>query len=233
METSQGARGCPPGGEIDVWCLPLVGPTTRTDELDGALTLDERHQLGRIVSEARRERTRMAWGARRLILARLLECEPRAIVIRRPRLGAPTVDARGRTLHISLSHSADRMLFAMSQTRRLGVDIERADPEADTVRLARRFFRSDEADALASLPSDRRCLAFFRAWTRKEALVKAVGGGVPSSLRSLPSGLSAPHESVVVGDVTWAFYDLAAPEPYVAALVADAADAAVRVHDAI
>jgi 4'-phosphopantetheinyl transferase len=210
--------------------LPLVGPASRTAELDGFLTDDEEARLDRIVSATRRERARTAWGARRVILARILRREPRDIVIVRHGRGAPTVDASGHSLHVSLSHSEDWMLLAASRTHRVGVDIERIDPDADVVRLARRFFPTDEADELASLPSSERHEAFFRAWTRKEAILKGVGGGVPSRLRSVPSGIARGREAVPMAGTVWSLYELAVPELYAATLAADG-QVAVVMHD--
>ena len=216
---------------VDVWCLPLVGPASRTAELDGFLTDDEEARLDRIVSATRRERARTAWGARRVILARILGREPRDIVIVRHGRGAPTVDAPGRSLHVSLSHSEDWMLLAASRTHRVGVDIERIDRATDVVRLARRFFPTDEANELASLPVDERHEAFFRAWTRKEAILKGVGGGVPSRLRSVPSGITREHEAMPMAGTAWSLFELAVPELYAATLAADG-PAAVVLHDA-
>jgi len=216
---------------VDVWCLPLVGPASRAAELGCFLTDDEEARLDRIVSATRRERARTAWGARRVILARILGREPRDIVIVRHGRGAPTVDAPGRSLHVSLSHSEDWMLLAASRTHRVGVDIERIDRATDVVRLARRFFPTDEANELASLPVDERHEAFFRAWTRKEAILKGVGGGVPSRLRSVPSGITREHEAVPMAGTAWSLFELAVPELYAATLAADG-PAAVVLHDA-
>lgn len=217
---------------VDVWCLPLVGPASRAAELGSFLTDDEEARLDRIVSATRRERARTAWGARRVILARILGREPRDIVIVRHGRGAPTVDASGRPLHVSLSHSENWMLLAVSRTHRVGVDIERIDPDADVVRLARRFFPANEADELASLPSSERHEAFFRAWTRKEAILKGVGGGVPSRLRSVPAGIGTRDEPVVMGGGVWTLCGLAVPEPYAATLAVDGA-ACVVLHNTI
>jgi 4'-phosphopantetheinyl transferase len=220
-----------PGDRVDVWCLPLVGPASRTAELSCFLTDREEAQLRRIVSATRRERTRAAWCARRVILGRLLGCRPGEVAVVRHGRGAPTVDAPGHPLHVSLSHSEDWMLFAASRAHRVGVDIEHIDPHADVVRLARRFFPADEADELASLPVDERHEAFFRTWTRKEAILKGVGGGVPSRLRSVPSGIARRREAVPMAGAVWTLYELAVPPLYAATLAADG-HAVVVLHDA-
>jgi 4'-phosphopantetheinyl transferase len=217
---------------VDVWCLPLVGPASRAAELGGFLTDDEKARLDRIVSATRRERARTAWGARRVILARILGREPRDIVIVRHGRGAPTVDASGHPLHVSLSHSEDWMLLAVSRMHRVGADIERIDPDADVVRLAQRFFTTDEAATLSALPEDEARRVFFRIWTRKEAVLKGLGGGVPSRLRAVPVGADEGRQVVRIGVSDWTLHGLAAPADYATAL-AVRGDATILTHEVL
>ena len=217
---------------VDVWCLPLLVPPAEVARLARLLPAGENACLDRIASRARRQRACIAWASRRSILARYLGCKPDEVAIVRHGRGAPTVDASGHPLHVSLSHSEDWMLLAVSRMHRVGVDIERIDPDADVVRLARRFFPANEADELASLPAAERHKAFFRAWTRKEAILKGVGGGVPSRLRSVPAGVGTQDEPVVMGGSVWTLCGLAVPEPYAATLAVDGA-APVVLHDTI
>src|SRR3546814_6085223 len=48
----------------------------------------------------------------------------------------------------------------------------------DLAAIARRFFAPAEAAALAGFPPPLHAEAFFAIWTRKEALLKAFGGGL-------------------------------------------------------
>jgi len=217
---------------VDVWCLPLVGPASRAAELGSFLTDDEEARLDRIVSATRRERARTAWGARRVILARILGRQPHDIVIARHGRGAPTVDASGHPLHVSLSHSEDWMLLAVSRMHRLGVDIERIDPDADVVRLAQRFFTTDEAATLSVLPEDEALRVFFRIWTRKEAVLKGLGGGVPSRLRAVSVGAGEGRQVVRIGVSDWTLHDLAAPADY-ATTLAVRGDATILTHEVL
>jgi len=75
----------------------------------------------------------------------------------------------------------------------LGVDAEwTGRPSVPAARLAHRFFHPDEAEALESVPRgpDRQRL-FMTLWTRKEAVLKALGLGIANHL-SLCSCLGDP-----------------------------------------
>ncbi|MEU5210230.1 4'-phosphopantetheinyl transferase superfamily protein [Streptomyces sp. NPDC020742] len=88
----------------------------------------------------------------------------------RPRL-------REGQLHASVSHSGGLIAVAVSTGAEMGVDVETVDP-AKPARLAKRVLDPAELDRFQALPGDQRPQAFFRMWTRKEAVLKATGEGL-------------------------------------------------------
>jgi len=99
----------------------------------------------------------------------------------RPRLGP----AHGSPLDFNWSHSGEHALIAIARGISPGIDIERRRPQPRALPIARRFFGSDEADALAALPEEARDAAFLEAWTAKEAVLKAHGRGIGYGLQRL------------------------------------------------
>lgn len=85
-------------------------------------------------------------------------------------------------IDFNLSHARDHVLIAVARGQPLGVDIERIDRNIDIEGLARRFYATAEADALAALPEAQRAEAFVRLWTCKEAVLKALGEGLAFGL---------------------------------------------------
>jgi phosphopantetheine--protein transferase-like protein len=73
------------------------------------------------------------------------------------------------------------MLVAVTRSDDVGVDLERMTRLADVERIAARFFARAEYDALLALPAGQRADAFFRAWVRKESVVKALGTGIAAA----------------------------------------------------
>ncbi|MCA8962447.1 MAG: 4'-phosphopantetheinyl transferase superfamily protein, partial [Planctomycetes bacterium] len=87
----------------------------------------------------------------------------------------------GRGLEFNLSHSGDIAMLAVG-ARRLGVDVERRRTSRDLDAIARRYFSPPEVDEYQSLPKSERLPAFYRCWARKEAYLKARGGGLTTPL---------------------------------------------------
>lgn len=104
----------------------------------------------------------------------------------KPVLAAPAASG----WHFNLSHSADLAVYAFSRAGDVGVDVEvlRALRESDAI--AASIFSPMERAAYASLRPGERARGFLRCWTRKEALMKALGGGFSESPQ--PRDLS-PH----------------------------------------
>ena len=104
--------------------------------------------------------------------------------------GKPSLAGSGPPpLHFNMSHTRGLALYAVSRDAEVGVDVERPRPALDTVRLARRFITSEEADRLAELDPEQRDQAFLAAWVRHEATVKCRGTGIGATdLRTLPAG---------------------------------------------
>jgi 4'-phosphopantetheinyl transferase len=121
----------------------------------------------------------------------------------------------------------------VSRDRELGVDVEFVDRRSDNEAIANRFFAEREKRALAAVPADERRVLFFRCWTRKEAVLKALGVGLTVSLDRIE--VSADRDCRLLSiDQTlgrptdWTLVDLVPAERYAAALAFQNGPATVR-----
>jgi 4'-phosphopantetheinyl transferase len=178
-------------GEICLWRASLDRIASRNPGGDRILAADEQARAARFVFE--RDRTRYAAGRAvlRIILGHYLERPPAGIAFRYEPNGKPALD--GTDLSFNISHSDGEALFALTRGRRIGVDIERIRELAEMELLARRIFSPAERDLFGKRSADLRSETFFEGWTRKEALVKAVGAGLSMDLTGLEV-LSDPDE---------------------------------------
>ncbi|HKA06227.1 MAG TPA: 4'-phosphopantetheinyl transferase superfamily protein, partial [Gemmataceae bacterium] len=112
------------------------------------------------------------------LLGHYLRLPPQEVPVLYADGGKPHLPA-GFPLQFNLSHTDGLAVYAVGQAR-VGVDVERCRPIPDADGLVARFFSRRECEQFHALPADDRPAAFLRAWTRKEAVLKAIGRGVQS-----------------------------------------------------
>lgn len=159
-----------------VWNIDLALPPDALARCRAILAPEERARADRFMRAADRDGYTASHAALRLILGRTLARPPQTLAFTAAPGGRPQLD--GADLAFNLSHSGSRALVALSREATVGVDVETLRPLPDAVRIARTHFAADETAALARLHGAQLQAAFFGLWTRKEAVVKALGGGL-------------------------------------------------------
>jgi 4'-phosphopantetheinyl transferase len=137
-------------------------------------------------------------------------------------------------LQFNLAHSADWAVFALAWERQVGIDLETAasltrSPH-ELPALAERIFSKNELAAWHALSdAETRTAAFLRAWTRKEACLKAAGLRL-DDMAKIDVGFTAPGgprkmifaRSRDEPPCAWTVHDLSMPIPFAGALVVEA-----------
>ena len=143
-------------------------------------------RLARLKHEQRRREFTVAHGLLRRELGRALDHDPSRLEFVIGEHGKPLAGRQWPDPEVSfnLSHSDGQILIAISVGRAVGIDIEQTGRALDWDRLARRYFSPRECRDLGELPAKRREAGFFACWSRKEALIKAHGGGISLELAS-------------------------------------------------
>jgi len=157
--------------------------------LEETLSAEERERADRFRFDHLRRRHIVGWGTLRRILGTLMDRAPGVLRFEREPGGKPYLAEPGAP-SFNLSHSGEHLLVGVAAEGRLGVDLEEARGFPDLEALARRTFAEEEVAELLALPSGARVGAFFRGWTRKEAFIKAVGGGLAIPLTAFAVRLS-------------------------------------------
>lgn len=182
---------------VDVHGIWLdVSPDVQ-DECSRVLTADELARSERFVNESLRCRWSMARAGLRKVLGEYCGTAAENLRFATGPNGKPFFADTRSDVHFNLSHSANLALVAVTGAGALGVDLEYQRPIPDWRRVARRFFSSRENEQLASLEECDRVGAFYRCWTRKEALIKATGEGLSARLDDFDVTLM-PHDSAKV-----------------------------------
>ncbi len=139
----------------------------------------------------------------RRVLAAYLGLPPAEVILTEGEHGRPMLaPGHEQGLGFNWSHSGDQALIAIGRHISPGIDIERARDRPRALEIARRYFTTEEATALASLSGDQRHAAFLELWTAKEAVLKALGRGIAFGLDrlSISSGSGALELQRLEGD---------------------------------
>ncbi|PRP92231.1 4'-phosphopantetheinyl transferase psf-1 [Enhygromyxa salina] len=216
-------------GVLDLWEIDLARPISESDR--DLLSDEETAKADRIIIESKRRQSYRARAELRRLLARYLDTDPRALCFSYGEHGKPALVADPEQgpapLCFNLSHSGTVGLVGVIYERpqlRLGVDVEEARPGREFASIAESFFAPDEVEVFRRLPSTEEPAAFYRAWTRKEAYLKAIGTGLSfsSTAFSISYGRDEPAQLLRTeraGDAAhrWRMADLPCPAGYAAA----------------
>ncbi|MDT8408237.1 MAG: 4'-phosphopantetheinyl transferase superfamily protein [Wenzhouxiangellaceae bacterium] len=174
--------GMPAAAEAHVWLarlenLPLMEP-------------DVPARLGERLSQQRMGQKFLL----RLLLGAYLEMPGRDVELARGRHGKPCLgpSQAGSGLTFNLSHAGRWLAIAVGRNAPLGIDIEQRGRKVRWRALARRWFSRDEADWLETLDSELASVAFLHLWTRREAIIKAMGETIAGHISAV---VLAPGES--------------------------------------
>ncbi|MFL6253975.1 MAG: 4'-phosphopantetheinyl transferase family protein [Pyrinomonadaceae bacterium] len=174
----------PVDDEVHVWRADLNRDGATLRELSEALSTDEQLRASKFYFQRDREHFVAARGTLRQLLSRYTGVAPRQLRFSYDSYGKPSLsgDAGAGPLRFNVSHSHGVALYAVTQGREVGVDLEFVREDFGGFEIAERFFSPREVSALRTLPPDARAVPFFDCWTRKEAYIKARGEGLSHPL---------------------------------------------------
>lgn len=225
FETGPPDPRLPSEGEIQVWAVSLHPSASEVDRLGRLLSPDEAARADRFRFDRHRRRYVVGRGVLRTLLGRYLDRSPTEISFRYGPNEKPYLSESGQNLEFNLSNSDDLAVVAFTRDREVGADVEKLRPLPDALDIAERFFSAGERQVLAAVPEAEREQAFFRAWTRKEAYLKAVGTGITVPLDRFDVSLAPqdpPRMLAMEGDAErgarWSLFHLEPEDGYLGAI---------------
>jgi phosphopantetheine--protein transferase-like protein len=114
-------------------------------------------------------------------LCKWFNVRPDAIGMMHNSFGKPKLTGTPGEMHFNLSHSKGISALVFDQDHEVGVDIERIDRHFDYQPIVSRYFTEKE-NRFINDPDGDSIDRFYRVWTRKEALLKALGTGITRHL---------------------------------------------------
>ena len=154
----------------------------------------------------------------RKLIAMYANCEPSMIQFGSNQFRKPILLAPSDTgLQFNMSHSDNVVIFGFGLHHELGIDIEISRTKRDLELIAESFAPSEIAK-LAMLQGSEKSDAFYRIWTRKEAVMKATGRGLALSLSSFTVSTDHTPDLISVYNQKWKICSIEVPPGVCAAL---------------
>lgn len=220
MSASAAVRWYSPFKIVDTATVVHVDLTENTaHETTASAWLNEcERERGRhFVYGGPRRRFALCRAALRAILCNRLGCENKQLEFKAAEYGKPIAMVDGMPVSVSfnVSHSGEHGLIAIAPEGRLGVDVEERVAHRNMDLLIDGVFGPSEKAELASTRGGDKIPLFFRLWTIKEALIKALGTGFsldPSTFEVPPEMFSGEMKFAMklpqAPEVTWQVEDL-------------------------
>lgn len=166
--------------EVHIWHQSLLSSPEHIQLLGSWLSADEQQRANRFRRELSRQQYIMGRGSLRLILSQYLNLNPKHIQFGYGQMGKPSLKAKSPypSIQFNLSHSGQKMLVAVTDDCRVGIDLEYTPKSIEVTALSKRYFSPEEKQLLSTCPTNQRTILFLKLWTCKEALLKASGSGL-------------------------------------------------------
>lgn len=204
-----------PPPEVAVWHADLDEPGgADVPAFLAVLSVDERERARSFFFERDRRRFIVARGILRSLLGRYLSTAPETIAFRYGANGKPELAgaAAADGLRFNLAHSEGLAIYAFTRVGEVGIDLERIREMPEWERIAATCLPAAESARLCTGATQRATEEFFRAWTRQEARLKALGVGLGGD--PMVAGESTLHvQALDAGDDFAAAIALAHPSP--------------------
>ncbi|MDX1527991.1 MAG: 4'-phosphopantetheinyl transferase superfamily protein [Gammaproteobacteria bacterium] len=226
---------------VDVWRISTALEAGEIAILDAVLSPRQRARSQRMRVAEKRQQYIIAQGLTRVLLGKLLAADPAALEFDRGPKGKPYLGGKfsDSGVQFNMTHTSHMALIAITLSREVGIDIERIRDNLQWEKLARRYFSPMEYSDYSRLPEAERLRAFFICWTRKEAVLKAIGTGLGGGLGSFDITVDPDAAPALVGNRWegrfhghWTLNPLQPGADYVATLVTERDGFKVRCWEA-
>ncbi len=222
---------------IDIWKVNLKKEDRNIFLHAQYLSSEEHARAEKYVNGKKSREFIITRSVLRNVLGHVLSVNPKHLLFDYTNVGMPVLPTRSGHPEIcfNVSHSYDIALIAISIEQAVGIDIEKIRDDIDYEAMSKRFFSDNEYHNIMKYEGKERTHAFFATWTRKEAIVKAMGTGIASGLKSFdvsvdPSAPAALMETRWDDDLnsTWILNTIDADDDYFACLANSGEDKTLR-----
>jgi 4'-phosphopantetheinyl transferase len=220
---------------IHVWRASLDCDIGLLKRLEASLAPDEKSRAARYVFQQDRDHFIAARGILRTILGAYVHRPTANLRFTYGPEGKPALQLIGGepSIRFNLSHSHGLAVYAFSNQREVGIDVEAIRRNIARDEIAGRVYSVPELAEFHALPLELKNKAFFLCWTRKEAYIKARGSGMGIPLDSFEVSLTPDQPEVLrsADSSRWTLRSLQPAPEYVGAVVGEGSNWVLRLWD--
>jgi 4'-phosphopantetheinyl transferase len=202
---------------INLYKIHFVAYQNRIPELSNFLTIDELDRANRYHQTKDKNRFIIGRAFLKLILRELTGLDAREINFKYEKNKKPYLPDMSH-MFFNVSHSGDYGIIGISNVFKIGVDIEKLDLNYNFSEILPTVFCAKEIQYIdEELDSSK---IFYTLWTRKEALVKAMGKGIDDDFPNITvlDGTNQLKSSHSKNTGNWQVFSLDISEEYLAAV---------------
>ena len=186
-------------GEIHIWSATIDKSYGKLLS-QSLLSVNEKRNASRFAYDIDTYLFSIRHNLLRIILGDYLNCDPAKIRFNSNHYQKPHIAHPNTLIQFNISASSNRFVAVFCQQHTIGVDLELVREIDDIPQLINDYFTKEENNWINSQPENSRLSSFFQIWSRKEALVKAIGKGLNIELKKI-NVLS--DETIVNGGSFW------------------------------
>jgi 4'-phosphopantetheinyl transferase len=169
---------CGPG-VADIWLLSANLTDADRKFYQPVISSSEAERVHSFRFKADRDRCLVGRGGLRWILSRYSGLAPESLRFEARDYSKPAIVGGACSTQFNVSHSGHCVVIVVTGRTPCGIDIEQARPIVSEQDIAEKFFCPREALWMKD------AIGFFRLWTLKEAVIKAMGFGLTIPLSSV------------------------------------------------
>jgi 4'-phosphopantetheinyl transferase len=211
--------------EVHLWIVRLESSEDNFARSLAWLSAEETARADRFRFDRHRRAYVLGRAALRVLLGDYLGMDAGTVRFVYGPQGKPALSDGACPLRFNASNSGNLAGYAFTTGCEIGIDVEQYRPIRDLEHIAHRFFSPEETAELLELPASEKDAAFFNCWTRKEAYIKAMGGGLSIPLDSFRVTLrpGAAARMVTLGGSAeaargWTLHDFTPAQQYAGAI---------------
>lgn len=161
-------------GNIDIWRVSVPDVIGRVDEYMNILSSDELSKSQNFMNDIDRKNYMVSRVCLRKILSGYLKMHPSDVMFEYSKCSKPYLSMSG-CVEFNISKTDGYLIIGVASRWPLGVDIKVMDDKVDLYHMIYSFMSKGEVSTILNDDFPRE--AFYRIWTRKNALLKGVGIG--------------------------------------------------------